>query len=75
MVNNKELLVARALIKKPSILLADEPTGSLDDKIPEIVFNLILRFIKENKRLTIIATHNLNIIKNLINVLRIEKVN
>ena len=61
----QRVAVARAMIKKPSVLLADEPTGSLDDNTAEIVFKYITDFSKKNNTLTIIATHNTKFIKKL----------
>lgn len=61
----QRVAVARAMIKKPSILLADEPTGSLDDNTAEIVFKYITDLSKKNNTLTIIATHNTKFIKKL----------
>ena len=49
--------IARALINEPKIILADEPTGSLDKKNSEQIFNLLKKQINP-KRLIIIATHN-----------------
>ena len=49
--------IARALINEPQIILADEPTGSLDQKTSEIIFNLLKKQINP-KRLIIFATHN-----------------
>ena len=49
--------ISRALINEPKIILADEPTGSLDKKTSEDIFNLLKKQIN-SKRLIIIATHN-----------------
>jgi len=49
--------IARALINEPEIILADEPTGSLDQKNSDEIFTLLKKQINSN-RLIIIATHN-----------------
>ena len=49
--------IARALINEPQIILADEPTGSLDRKTSLEIFNLLKKQIN-HKRLIIFATHN-----------------
>lgn len=50
--------ICRALINNPKIVLADEPTGNLDSKNTEKVFNLFLNLNKEYKTTIIIITHN-----------------
>jgi ABC-type lipoprotein export system ATPase subunit len=50
--------VARAVILKPRLVLADEPTGSLDLRIGEEVQDLLFRLNEENRIALIIATHN-----------------
>ncbi len=65
--------VLRALIKKPYILLADEPTGSLDENNSIKVFNEILKLANSQNTLTITATHNLNLIKKFDSCYKLEK--
>ena len=49
--------IARALINDPQIILADEPTGSLDLETAKVIFNILKNQINSN-RLIIFATHN-----------------
>jgi len=51
--------LARALVTKPRILMADEPTGDLDNRTAEAVFDLIARLHTENSLTSLIVTHNL----------------
>ena len=53
----QRISIARALINNPQIILADEPTGSLDSDTAKEIFNLIKDQINPN-RLIIFATHN-----------------
>ena len=53
----QRIAIARAIINDPEIILADEPTGSLDMRTAKIIFNL-LRDQKRSNRLIIFATHN-----------------
>ena len=69
----QRVAIARAVIKNPLILLADEPTGSLDKQNSYTVFEFIKKLSNERKLTTIIATHNLNLIKKLDKCFTIEK--
>ena len=69
----QRIAVARALIKKPFILLADEPTGSLDTKTSEDVFNFMIQIAKKNNTICIIATHNMSLISRLDSCYKIEQ--
>ncbi|AQS87066.1 lipoprotein releasing system ATP-binding protein LolD [Neoasaia chiangmaiensis NBRC 101099] len=50
--------IARALANRPRLLLADEPTGNLDIHTSDIVFEELLRIVREEGVAALIATHN-----------------
>ena len=54
----QRVTLVRALVNKPSLLLADEPTGSLDKKNAEILGDLLLKMNKEYGITLILATHS-----------------
>ena len=54
----QRVAIARALITRPSIVLADEPTGNLDTKNSEAVLKMLLRSNKELGQTTLMITHN-----------------
>ena len=56
---------ARALANTPKLLLADEPTGNLDPKTSDIVFEALLNIIKETGLAALIATHNMELAKSM----------
>lgn len=57
--------LARALIMKPSLLLADEPTGNLDARSGNLVFELIRSLCKDLQLATIMVTHNRELAKKM----------
>ena len=54
----QRVAICRAIINKPALLLADEPTGNLDQKTAEGVMVLLVKLLKENNLSGIIASHN-----------------
>jgi len=58
----QRLVIARALLNNPEIILADEPTGNLDPATSEDIMN-ILYDLSQQGRTVVMATHNYNIIK------------
>ena len=57
----QRVAIARALASNPDIILADEPTGSLDSKTGGIVLDLLLREVDKRGKTLIIITHDMNI--------------
>src|SRR5215472_14021502 len=65
--------LARALITQPKLLLADEPTGDLDNRTAEAVFELIARLHQEYQLSSVIATHNHSFARRCHRVMRLEE--
>jgi lipoprotein-releasing system ATP-binding protein len=68
----QRVALARALITGPKLLLADEPTGDLDGRTAEAVFDLIARLHREHQLTSLIATHNLSFARRCHRVLRLQ---
>lgn len=64
--------IGRALITRPSIVLADEPTGNLDTKSSDEVVQLLKRANQEYKQTIIMITHNMDIAKCADRIIKIE---
>jgi putative ABC transport system ATP-binding protein len=54
----QRVAIARALVHRPSILLADEPTGNLDTATGNVILQLLRRVTREQNTATILATHS-----------------
>lgn len=69
----QRVVIARALINEPAILLADEPTGNLDPEVSREIFKLFLE-INNSGTAVLMATHDYNLIKRFpARVLKCEK--
>lgn len=64
--------IGRALITKPSLILADEPTGNLDSKSSEEIVDLLKKSNKELNQTIIMITHNMEIAKVADRIIKIE---
>ena len=64
--------LARALIMKPALLLADEPTGNLDNRSGNMVFDLLHKLCREYSLATLMVTHNMALANRMDRCLTLE---
>lgn len=69
----QRVAVARAFIMRPTLVLADEPTGNLDPENSDKLFQLILSLAAKYNQTFLIATHNLDLARGATRSLHIEK--
>jgi len=68
----QRVAIARALVMRPSLLLADEPTGDLDRQTGEILHRLLREIHKQHGLTSVIATHNLRLAESCDRVFKLE---
>jgi len=68
----QRVAIARALVNYPELLLADEPTGDLDERSAEGIFGLMQRLHRSHRLTTILATHNVSLARRADRVLALE---
>jgi lipoprotein-releasing system ATP-binding protein len=68
----QRVAVARALVTEPAVLLADEPTGDLDERTAEALHALLREMHRERHLTSVIATHNMQLAASCDRVLRLE---
>lgn len=59
----QRVVIARAIINNPSLILADEPTGNLDPDTSDDIISLLWRISRESKTAVFMATHNYNLLE------------
>jgi lipoprotein-releasing system ATP-binding protein len=69
----QRVAVARALANRPALVLADEPTGNLDEATADIVFAEFLRLVGEEGSAALVATHNERIAAKMDRVVRLHE--
>ena len=68
----QRVAVARALANRPALVLADEPTGNLDEATADVVLGEFLRLVRDEGSATLVATHNERIAAKMDRVLRLH---
>ena len=69
----QRVALARALVTRPKILMADEPTGDLDNRTADAVFDLIAKLHRDNRLTSLIVTHNHAFARRCDRVLHLER--
>ena len=69
----QRVAVARALANRPALVLADEPTGNLDEHTADIVFAEFVRLVREEGSAALVATHNERLAARMDRVLRLHE--
>jgi lipoprotein-releasing system ATP-binding protein len=68
----QRVAIARALINDPLIIMGDEPTGNLDKKNSEIVFEIFKKISAEHRQTLLIVTHDLNFAESTDRIIKME---
>ena len=68
----QRVAIARAIANNPEILLADEPTGSLDPNHANVVFDLLLDLVRKSKMSMLFVTHDMNLAKRADRIITIK---
>lgn len=69
----QRVALARALVTRPKVLMADEPTGDLDNRTADAVFDLIARLHRDYRLTSLIVTHNHAFARRCDRVLHLER--
>ena len=69
----QRVAVARALANRPALVLADEPTGNLDEATADVVFAEFLRLVRDQGSAALVATHNERLAARMDRVVRLHE--
>ncbi len=69
----QRVAIARALANRPRLLLADEPTGNLDQHTAEAVFDVLVRMTRGEGLAALIATHNVELARRMDRAVRLDE--
>jgi len=69
----QRVVLARALVGNPSVLVADEPTGNLDFRTGEMIFDLLTSLHRSHQLTSVLVTHNLTFARRCDRILRMER--
>lgn len=68
----QRVAVARALANRPALVLADEPTGNLDERTADVVIDQFIRLVREEGSCALVATHNERLAARMDRVVRLH---
>ena len=68
----QRVAIARAIANQPAILLADEPTGNLDQQTADTVFDNLMELVRQHELAALIATHNFDMAKRMDRVVTLQ---
>jgi lipoprotein-releasing system ATP-binding protein len=69
----QRVAMLRALVIRPQILLADEPTGNLDSETSALVFHELVSLVRQNNIAALIATHDLELARKMDRIVRLDR--
>ncbi len=69
----QRVAIVRALANRPKVLLADEPTGNLDEQTAKAVFEKLTNLVRKDNLAALIATHNMDLASNMDRILTLHE--
>ena len=68
----QRVAIARSVVMKPKLILADEPTGNLDSENSEFISNMLFEYVNEESASLILVTHDQNLAKRTQKIIKIK---